>query len=338
MPDNTTENPSVVTSNIHPAFASIVGQETVKSALSMSIAGVDVENELIQPVLLGPPGVGKTEIARAYGKALANKMECRFIEIGTPKDIRNVLEFEPFFNDLIEQEKFVCYIDEVHEMEPSKVSHAKLIQLLRKGLDRQNEGKCVPIVDRTYVPSRKNKVFILATNHPNKVDSAIMNRCSEMRLSLYDTAQIREISANLFKKHNLIPESEQVLNRIAVTGRGTARPIVNLIRDHLEPMCKLESTQTVTNEHLMLALRNASMYPSGLNKGEIDMLQLLEDGNAKSKNQILVSVPTLDGMLSHSIAYMLKNAFVKIHPNGAVSITTKGKKYLKVIDELGFLV
>lgn len=326
-----------ITTDIHPAFQSIIGQTTAKSSLSMSIAGVGVGNELIQPLFLGPAGVGKTEIADAYGKAIANELNCPFIEIGTPKDIRNVDEFNPIFEQIIDSDSFVIRIDECHEIEPSKVSHGKLIQWLRKGTDRQNEGKAVQIADRVYIPNRKKKVIILATNHPEKMDAAIVSRFSKIDLALYNAREIRQIAENLFQKNGLVPENDTVLNRISAVGRGTARPIVSLMNDYLISLAKLNGDNVVTVEMLMLSLKNSGLFPSGLDVNEVSLLSLLCERGSRTKQQALAFIPNLIGNYNKSIAYLQNWKFVEISSTGALSLTPLGRKYIKSLKEHGFM-
>jgi len=321
----------------HPVFDNIVGQNTAKSALSMGIASLDCNAELPQPLFLGAPGLGKTELARAYGSAIAQKMGVMLTEIGSPKDIRNLTEFDPIFQRLMDEPQWVLYLDEVHEMEPGKVAHAKLILLLRKALDRQNEGRSIQIADQFFIPDRKNKVIILSTNHPAKVDDAIKNRCMTINLSHYNKDEIRLITSSLLEKNGLVVDNDDVLDRMASCGRGTARPIVNLVRDSLLPMSQLLSTTVITNEMVMESLKQNEMFPGGFNLPETQMLTLLAD-SPKNRNQILSRIPNLVGIFPQSAAYMQSYKVIDMQSNGVYQLTPKGKRYIAHCRELRFAI
>jgi Holliday junction resolvasome RuvABC ATP-dependent DNA helicase subunit len=325
------------TSPYHPAFNHIIGQKTAKSALSMSIASHECGAELSQPLILGEAGLGKTELAKSYGNAIAEKLGVQMVEIGSPRDVRNLTEFDPIFQQLVNDPKFVLYLDEVHELESGKVAHMKLITFLRKGLDRQNEGKVVQISDQYYIPDRKNKVIILSTNHPDKVDTAIRSRCMTINLMHYNKDEIRLITSSLLEKNGLVIDSDDTLERMASCGRGTARPIVNLMRDTLVPMAALFQTNVITNDMVMEALRQNEMFPGGFNLPETQMMVLLLD-SPKNRNQILSRIPNLDGIFHKAAAYMQSYKVIDLQTNGMFRLTEKGKTYIAKCRELRFSI
>lgn len=195
-------------------FEHIVGQVNAKDFLSLSLYAED-GCELAQPLILGEAGLGKTEIARSYGKAIANKLKVDFIEYATPKDFRLVDDFEAFEKVLVEEESFVIYIDECHEIDIKMTSHGKFVAYIRKALDRQNTGKTFQFGSEVTTYDRSKKVFIFATNHPNKVDSAIKSRMNVINLPTYTLKEMKEIARLVLSKNELEADCEQTLNRIA---------------------------------------------------------------------------------------------------------------------------
>lgn len=316
---------------IHPAFEHIVGQNNAKQLLSLSVNSIHNEKELIQPLILGEAGLGKTEIARSYAKALSQEMGVNFIEFATPKDFRIVTDFDPFLDRLITDEKFVVYIDECHELDSKMVSHAKFIAYLRKALDRQNDGKTFQVADRVTSYDRKNKVFILSTNHPNKVDDALKSRMNVLVLPTYSMKELKEITQIILEKNNLICDCEQTLNRISSCGRGTARPIVNLVRD----VFNLMNVSVIDNELAMQGLRLLDMYPAGLTANEVRVLDLCKD-KAYTKMQVSSAISGLSGVFAKSVAYLIQRGLLEAG-SGVYSTTEKGKKYLEYLERENFV-
>lgn len=316
---------------IHPAFEHIVGQNNAKQLLSLSVNSFGNEKELIQPLILGEAGLGKTEIARSYAKALAQEMQVDYIEYATPKDFRLITDFDPFLDRLINDEKFIIYIDECHEIDVKMPSHAKFLAYLRKALDRQNDGKTFQVADRVTSYDRKNKVFILSTNHPNKVDDALKSRMNVLSLPLYNMKELKQITQLILEKNNLECDCEQTLNRISSCGRGTARPIVNLVRD----VFNLMNISVIHNEIAMQGLRLLDMYPAGLNANEVRVLDLCKD-KSLSKMQVSSAISGLTGVFSKSVAYLIQRGLMEAG-SGVYTTTEKGKKYLEYLKKENFI-
>jgi len=316
---------------MHPAFEHIIGQTNAKKLLSLSINSAKNEGDLVQPLFFGEAGLGKTELARSYGNAVAEELGVEMIEYATPKDFRLVDDFDPFLDRLIGDPKFVVYIDECHEMDFKMPSHAKFNAYLRKALDRQNTGKLFQIADRVSDYDRTKKVIILATNHPNKVDTAIRSRMNVINLSTYNMKQMKEIARLILSKNDMEVDCEQTLDRIASCGRGTARPIVKLVMD----VFKLMNISTVDNAIAMSGLQMLDMYPAGLDSNEVKLLDVCKD-QKYTRMQIVSVLSGLRGTFSESIAYLIQKNLL-FAGNGGFKTTVKGRKYLKYIDEEGFV-
>lgn len=316
---------------VHSSFEHIVGQTNAKQLLSLSVNSFGNDKELIQPLILGEAGLGKTEIARSYAKALAQEMGVDYIEYATPKDFRLITDFDPFLDRLINDEKFVVYIDECHEIDVKMASHAKFLAYLRKALDRQNEGKTFQVADRITSYDRKKKVFILSTNHPNKVDDALKSRMNVLVLPTYSMKELKQITSIILEKNNLECDCEQTLNRISSCGRGTARPIVNLVRD----VFNLMNVSVIDNELAMQGLRLLDMYPAGLTANEVRVLDLCKD-KAYSRMQVVSAISGLTGVFSKSVAYLIQRGLLEAG-SGVFATTDKGKKYLDYLERENFV-
>jgi Holliday junction resolvasome RuvABC ATP-dependent DNA helicase subunit len=315
----------------HPAFSHVVGQTNAKSLLSLSINSSKMDGELIQPLFLGEAGLGKTEMARAYGNAIAQELGVNMIEYATPKDFRLITDFDPFLDRLISDDKFVVYIDECHEIDTKMVSHAKFIALLRKALDRQNDKKVIQIADRQTTFDRTKKVFILATNHSDKVDAAIKSRMDVINLTVYNMNEMKEITKRILEKNELECDCDQTLTRISTCGRGTARPIVNLVQN----VFKLMGLSVIDNDAAMTALRMKEMFPAGLKADEVRLLDICKD-SAFNRMQICSALTGLIGVFSESAAYLIQKGLLEA-VKGGYKTTPKGQKYLRFAEREGFV-
>lgn len=315
----------------HPAFSHVVGQKNAKSLLSLSINSATQDGELIQPLFLGEAGLGKTELARTYGNTIAKELGVKMIEYATPKDFRLITDFDPFLDKLISDESYVVYIDECHEVDPKMVSHAKFLALLRKALDRQNDGKVIQIADRQTTFDRTKKVFILATNHPDKVDNAIKSRMDVINLTLYNMDEMKEITKRILEKHEMECDCEQTLTRISTCGRGTARPIVNLVQN----VFKIMGVSVIDNDIAMNALRMKEMYPAGLKGDEVRILEICKTKQF-NRMQICSTLTGLIGVFSESAAYLIQKGLLEA-VKGGYKTTPKGQKYLRFAEREGFV-
>lgn len=315
---------------IHSSLQHIVGQENAKNLLSLSISSVGHNGDLIQPLLFGEAGLGKTEIARAYGNAIAEELGVSMQEFASPNDFRLIKDFDPILDILSNEKKYVLYIDECHELDLKMVSHAKFLVFLRKALDRQNDGKLLQVGDTVLTFNRKNQVIILSTNHPNKVDAALQSRMNIINLVNYNMKEMKEITRYILSKNNLECDCEQTLDRIAACGRGTARPITNLVQD----VFNLMNITTVTNEFAMKALQMKEMYPAGLKIAEIKVLELCSN-KQYNRMQIISAISNLQGCFGESIAYLIQRGLLTAESNG-YKTTEKGNKYITYITREGF--
>lgn len=326
--------------SFHPVFNNIVGQTITKSALSLSLANAatmkqtGVKVDLAQPLLLGEAGLGKTELARCYARQMSEILDIPFVEVSNPEDIRLMTVFEKWLSNLESMPSFVLFVDEVHKI-GKDVAHKYLHTFLLKMLDRQNVGQSVQVSDKYFIPDRANKIIILGTNVPGKVDPAIKSRMQNFNLSLYNRDEIKAITNLLFDSRGLQVESERLSEIIAGCGRGTARPIVNLVDDSLLPMTQNFGSNIVTQTMTMEALKHQEMYPLGLKKPEVEMLMRLKSG-ILTKNQIIMSIPALDGVMSQAVAYCSNCNLVQVATNSMIALTKKGKRYINDLAEFGF--
>jgi putative ATPase len=99
-------------------FSEIIGHKNIVGENSPLIQSIK-KNELFSFILWGPPGVGKTTIAKLY----ANELECHIIQVSAVsagvKDIREAIK-KAEFNWQNYQKRTILFIDEIHRFNKSQ--------------------------------------------------------------------------------------------------------------------------------------------------------------------------------------------------------------------------
>jgi DNA polymerase III delta prime subunit len=75
--------------------------------------------------------------------------------------------------------------------------------------------------------NRKNVVFIMTTNHLDKIDAGIQNRSVLIDMNQPPPANWRPLLRRIYTDANLTPPSDATLDQVVQAGRGSARSIFN---------------------------------------------------------------------------------------------------------------
>ena len=161
-------------------------------------------NKLPSMILWGPPGVGKTTIARV----IANTFESEFISISAVlsgvKEIREAIERAEFGRDQHDR-KTILFVDEVHRFNKSQ------------------QDAFLPHIESGLI------IFIGATteNPSFEVNSALLSRCQVYVLKHLVDEDLLEILDKAFIK-NEISVDEAAKELIISYANGDARRLLNL--------------------------------------------------------------------------------------------------------------
>ena len=77
------------------------------------------------------------------------------------------------------------------------------------------------------VMNRKNVVFIMTTNHLDKIDPGIQNRSVLIDMNQPPVANWRPLLRRIYTQANLTPPTDATLDQVVQAGRGSARTIFN---------------------------------------------------------------------------------------------------------------
>lgn len=194
------------------SFKTVIGQAAAVASIQKLVEADKIPHAIL---LTGPSGVGKTTIARIVASIL-NCSEMDFIEkncadlrgIDEVREMRSRMGFSPIGGDAR-----VFLLDEVHKM-TGDAQNALLVHL-------------------EDTPS--HVYFILCTTDPAKVIKAIHTRCSEVKLSAVNQADLIKVINRVVEREEL-KVSAAVVEAVAEASEGSPRKALVI----LEQVCLLD--------------------------------------------------------------------------------------------------
>jgi len=295
------------------SLSHIVGQRGVVDQLRVALdAAFEDGKRLDDCLLVGPPGLGKTQIASVLAMELATKChEALGQSITSAADLNALL--------LAAKDKDVVFLDETHELQKTFQTALYLAMDKRKVTIVGNKSvQSIPLAKFTLV---------LGTTDEYSLLSPLRDRMKlVLRFQFYGPEELTQIVTHRAKglEWNL---DELLPPMIAQRSRGTPRLALRLLQA-CRRVCRADGEKEITLDHLRKACALEGLDDQGLGPTEQQYLRALADG--ASRLNVLASVLGLPTRTVSEVTepFLIRAGLIVKDDQGRRQLTAQGREHL----------
>lgn len=308
-------------------FTNVIGQDSIKRKLSFFLDAYRTSYKSPFLLMSGPAGLGKTEFALEYAKAIkaikaeANKsVEMSFYEINCAT-IKTVQAFlDEVHQQCVSHQDSIVLLDEAHAL-PAPVMNLLLSVFNTSSRDKYELWHGGELYEFDFL----RNVFIFATTETDKLFPPLKSRLEMIDFRPYHREELAEIIRGF---DDGIHYEEKALLMLASTIRGTARDAIKAAKNVML-FCERKNDPNFTVEDSRDFFDIFGINPYGLTDTEISILKILENGSASLSMIGAVTGYSPTSLKGDHEKYLLKRGFIMI--DGHRHIATEGRKALRNI-------
>jgi Holliday junction DNA helicase RuvB len=294
-----------------------IGQKNVVDQVKVSLeASWNDGIRLPHMLMIGPPGVGKSELAHILGKEMGSEaFEQLAQNISSIEQMRGLL-MEP-------KDKDILFIDEIHELNPSV--QTTLYRAMENGEVFLDGGK-----SKNRVMKIAYFTIIGATTDEYRLLKPLRDRFKlVLPFKYYPSEELAILLKQRSKQLGWVVDDESIFEQIAARSKGTPRIGLKLL-EAAKWYARSQAAKTITIEHFTNACDLEGLDGLGLGPVERDYLKILAESKEPIRLNVLASKMGLPKKtLSDTVEGFLMRIGLILKTDKGLMITPEGIEHLR---------